>query len=238
MPAEDRTATQTLQERACQKIERALQASQAPRPRVLWWDAEGHLQSVLREAMSALGAGITVADGNPLTLRREALEEPQDRTLWYVPEAKEGRDWFRDIREAGDDTEITCSIYDLSAELYGASPWQLLHRDTADANGSVAALLQDELTTQPLPGFQDLRTKLLTKGRAGPRNYSPGGMEQPGPRRGHGPRDPPSPRGGPGRRPRCRRRPRGADGQDAPVGRRRLAAPRGPSAAGSWTRQS
>ena len=166
MPAEDRTATQTLQERARQKIERALQASQAPHPRVLWWDAEGHLQSVLREAMSALGASITVADGNPLTLRREALEEPQDRALWYVPEAKEGRDWFRDIREAGDDTEITCSIYDLSAELYGASPWQLLHQDTADANGSVAALLQDELTTQPLPSFQDLRTKLLTQGES------------------------------------------------------------------------
>jgi hypothetical protein len=75
-----------------------------------------------------LAPAITVADGNPLTLRREALEEPQDRVLWYVPEAKEGRDWFRDIREAGDDTEITCSIYDLSAELYGASPWQRRRR--------------------------------------------------------------------------------------------------------------
>ena len=48
--------------------------------------------------------------------------------FWYVPEAKGGRDWFRDIREAGDDTEITCSIYDLSAELYGASPWQWRRR--------------------------------------------------------------------------------------------------------------
>jgi len=91
--------------------------------RVVWWDDGGHLREVIRAAADRIGVGFSEAERFPLELRRNAIDEPETPHVWYIPQAKENRDWFRDIRETGGEIELT--IEQLTAELYEVNPWDI-----------------------------------------------------------------------------------------------------------------
>lgn len=157
----------TLTEQAANKIEAAFPGSHTATARVVWWDGGGYLEDVVRSAAEELGVGFRAAAGYPLELRIGAVAEEReaDRPLvWYVGEAKEDRDWFRDIRETGG--EITCSIEDLTAELYDVNPWDIfdVERHDAGARAEAARIIKDRFAPHSIPQYDDLKEEIITRG--------------------------------------------------------------------------
>jgi len=112
--------TTTLEDQAKAHLEDEFPDDYATAVRVVWWDDGGHLREVIRAAADRIGVGFSEAERFPLELRRNAIDEPETPHVWYIPQAKENRDWFRDIRETGGEIELT--IEQLTAELYEVNP--------------------------------------------------------------------------------------------------------------------
>lgn len=166
-------AQRSLIEQAWHEIERRLSGMPEPYERVLWWDAGGHLLRIIRGACDAAGIGFSAAEGSPLTLRQKALDEADRPYVWYIPDAKDNRDWFRDIREAkspdGHSRELELSVEQLAAKVYDAPPWQLLPRDVdAALRQQIATTLLDELSGPNRPTLSELQSKLMLGGHSRP----------------------------------------------------------------------
>lgn len=161
-------ANQSLQERAASLLSDAFDSTENPAPTVLWWDRGGHLRDVLRDARKSLnGVEWREAEGLPLSLRRHATEDENVPALWYVPEAKNGREWFRDIEVA--EGEIETDIVGLSADIYGVARWELTAGEGASsATAEIAPILKEELTRQHRPSLDELKEELLTGGHGSP----------------------------------------------------------------------
>ncbi|WP_022836945.1 BREX-5 system phosphatase PglZ [Salisaeta longa] len=165
MPA-PKHAQQSLQEEAEALLQAAFNDAPGPRRRVLWWDAGGYLRSVVERACEALGVPFIPRE-HPLAFRAWVAEQgatPEDepeRVVWYVPEAQNGRDWFRDVAHMG--KVIKKGIEDLAADLYGIYPWQLRSWEGEGAvSQSIANILKDQLSRRDRPTLQRLQASLLT----------------------------------------------------------------------------
>ncbi|WP_254821929.1 BREX-5 system phosphatase PglZ [Haloglomus halophilum] len=160
----------TLTELATQRIEQAFPDQYAGPVRIVWWDDGGYLEEIVRRATEAIGGeiGFRAAEEFPLDLRTGAVAEEHDGAtpqVWYIGEAKAGRDWFRDIRETGG--EVTTSIEGLTAALYDVDPWDIFdaeRHDPADRD-EVANIILDRFDGMGIPRLDDLRGEILTKGK-------------------------------------------------------------------------
>lgn len=171
-------ARRSLQEAGAEQIRDSFDQASGPRPRVLWWDDGGYLDTVIDEACTEIGIEIAKADGNPLKLREYADEEGEEPVLWYVPEARDGREWFRDIKETGD--EIEYSIEDLAAQIYDVNRWDIPDPGVAeDDRAAMADILLEELTKpRRRPSLQELQDILILGGHGNPlRRVLQGGWE-------------------------------------------------------------
>ena len=158
---------QTLIDEAEQRLQHAFPDSHTTNVRVVWWDDGGHLEAIVEEAAQELGVGFRAADGYPLSLRTDALteEEETDRPIvWYVGEGKQGRDWFRDVRETGG--EISRCIEELTADLYDVNPWDIFDVEMNDeaTRAQVAEIIKSEFQTLGTPTYEDLREEIYTRG--------------------------------------------------------------------------
>lgn len=157
----------TLTERAASKIESAFPESHTAIARVVWWDDGGYLEDIVRSAADDLGVGYRAADSYPLDLRIGAVTEERETNqplVWYIGESKDGRDWFRDIRETGG--EITCSIEELTAELYEVNSWDIfdVERHDPGARREAAQIIKRRFAPHSIPQYDDLKEEIITKG--------------------------------------------------------------------------
>ena len=173
--SETKRAQQSLQEKARAQLKAAFDAVPGPRRRVLWWDAGGHLRTVVKDACDALGIPF-VPQEHPLAFRAwvaeqgPAPDDEPDRVVWYMPEAQYGRDWFRDVEAMGG--VIKKSIDHLAAELYGIYPWQLRPWESENTiSQSVADILKDQLCGQNRPRLQRLHASILLGDESRPVEY-------------------------------------------------------------------
>ena len=142
--------------------------------RVVWWDRGGHLQKVIKQVCDSSGIRFIEAEKNPLSLRKKTLENGSEYEVWYIPEAKNDRDWFRDIRELGDNTEIICSLEELAAIIYGVNAKEIIDFSIIDGSAkrqNLADILKEELTKRGRPNLNELKGKLVTQGRGNPVIY-------------------------------------------------------------------
>ena len=160
-------AKKSLNEKAREDLKVAFESGKAGSRRVLWWDHGGHLKSLLQRTADKLGATF-IAREDPLAFRAwvasfETPADEPDRVVWYVPDAKRGRDWFRDINHQGQ--EIEKSIEKLAAELYNLQSWQLRTWDeTQPVSDAVAEMLLDKLNGTGRPNLVQLQGFLVTEG--------------------------------------------------------------------------
>jgi hypothetical protein len=161
-------ARQSLQERAASLLSDAFESTENPAPTVVWWDRGGHLREVLREACSSLdGVRWREASGLPLSLRRYTPEDADVAAVWYVPEAKNGRRWFKDLEETGG--EIEYDIVGLAADVYGVARWELSAAEAPSSTmAEIAPILEEELTRPHRPSLDELKEELLTRGHGSP----------------------------------------------------------------------
>lgn len=161
-------AKKSLQEAAEDRIRDGFDRALGPNARVLWWDDGGYLETVIEEACSEVGVNMTKAEGSPLSLRKHALMEGDDPVLWYVPESKKGRDWFRDVRKTGD--EIECSIEELAAKVYDVNTWDIPEPGSAEGGREeLAEVLLGELNKETRrPSLQGLQDILILGGHGNP----------------------------------------------------------------------
>lgn len=160
-------ARRSLQEAAEDLIRDGFDEASGPRPRVIWWDDGGHLESVIDEACDEIGIDVWKAQSNPLQLRAQATTEGDDPVLWYVPEARDGREWFRDISETG--SQIEYSIEELTAQIYGVNRWDIPEPGAAEGRAEMAQVLLDELTKpRRRPSLQELQDILFLGGHGDP----------------------------------------------------------------------
>jgi len=157
----------TLTDEAEQRLQQAFPDSHTTEVRVVWWDNGGHLEAIVKAAAEQLGVGFRAAEGFPLSLRTDALKEERetDRPIvWYVGEGKQGRDWFRDIRETGG--EVTKSIEELTADLYDVNPWDIfdVEMNDADTRTRIAGIIKGEFQTPGIPTYGSLREEIYTRG--------------------------------------------------------------------------
>lgn len=161
-------ATKSLNEKAREDLKAAFENEKPGSRRVLWWDHGGHLQSSLQRAANDLGAAFITRE-DPLAFRAwvatfETPANEPERVVWYVPDAKRGRDWFRDIKHLGQ--EIEKSIENLAAELYNLQSWQLRTWDeTQPVSDAVAETLLDKLNGPGRPNLAQLQGFLVTEGQ-------------------------------------------------------------------------
>jgi hypothetical protein len=88
------------------------------------------------------------------------------RVVWYVPEARRGRDWFRDVQNMGGVVEK--SIEDLAADLYGKQTWQLrISATDRPVSDRVAAILLDNLRGSSRPTLKQLQGRLVIQADEG-----------------------------------------------------------------------
>lgn len=161
-------AQQSLGERAVSILSDAINYTENPAPTILWWDPGGFLEDVLRQACKELDRPAwRKAEGLPLSLRRHVAEEDDRPAVWYVPEGKDDRDWFRDVAATG--AEIEKDIFALSAELYGVPRWDLANVVGTDSlDPETASILKDELTGRRRPTLDQLQEEFLTGGQGRP----------------------------------------------------------------------
>lgn len=165
----------TLQEKAQDLLTSRFAAAPGPRRRVLWWDWGGHLEKIVEEACSALNADFVCRE-HPLAFRTWTAKNgkhPEDepaRVVWYVPAAKLGRDWFRDVEAMGG--VIEKGIEDLAADLYDVQSWELRPWESDDiVSDSLAGTLKDRLQHANRPTFQQLQASILTGEDSQPVEY-------------------------------------------------------------------
>lgn len=135
--------------------------------RVVWWDDGGYLEGVVKAATDGMGIGFRAANGFPLELRTDAVAEEREMdrpVVWYVDEGKDGRDWFRDVRETGG--EVSRSIEELTADLYEVNPWDIfdVERHDAETRDRAANLIKKEFDTPGTPQYNSLRERIITQG--------------------------------------------------------------------------
>lgn len=157
----------TLTDEAEQHLQQAFPDSHTTEVRVVWWDDGGHLKEIVEAAAQQLGVEFRAAEGFPLALRTDALTEEReaDRPIvWYVGEGKQGRDWFRDIRETGG--EVSTSIEELTADLYDVNPWDIFDVElNGDATRTqIAGIIKSEFQTPGIPTYESLREEIYTRG--------------------------------------------------------------------------
>lgn len=156
-----------LIDEAEQHLKQAFPKSHTKEVRVIWWDEGGHLKEVVKAAAQKSGVGFRAAEGFPLSLRTDALTEERETNrpiVWYVDEGKQGRDWFRDIRETGG--EVTKSIEELTGDLYGVNPWDIFDVEMNDdaTRTQVAEIIKSEFDGLGTPTYKDLREEIYTRG--------------------------------------------------------------------------
>jgi hypothetical protein len=157
----------TLTDEAEQRLQQAFPDSHTAEVRVVWWDDGEHLEEIVEAAAEQLGVGFRAAEGFPLSLRTDALKEERETDrpiIWYVGEGKQDRDWFRDIRETGG--EVTKSIEELTADLYGVNPWDIFDVEINDAatRTQIAEIIKAEFQTPGIPTYESLREEIYTRG--------------------------------------------------------------------------
>lgn len=165
-------ATQTLQEKAVDLIRQEFKKSKGPDSWVIWWDDNGYLKEVVKEACSRLDLEFIEVEGLPLSLRRKALDKPKKRGVWYIPEGRKQRDWFLDIEETGG--KIEKNLQELVASLYGGvQSWDVCQSGIdKESLENIAEVLLDELTQEgSLPSFKKLKSNVITKGGGRPLEY-------------------------------------------------------------------
>lgn len=168
-------ARKSLYEKAKEEIKQRINSSKSPNPRVVWWDDGGYLRNVIEAASEFIESEFIESDSSILSLREKTLEHPDEIQVWYIPESKDGRDWFRDVKETGG--EIEMSIEDLTASLYeDVQPWDI-YEPSSDENerdrDKMAKVLLEELKSSQrgLPIFSELRSQLITNGHGNPLEY-------------------------------------------------------------------
>ena len=165
-PRANKTIGQYIQDR----LQKVFDTSHEGPCRVLWWDASGHLKPHIWRASQALSVSFK-KESHPLALRSH-VPEPA-RAVWYVPDRKKGRDWFRDIAATGD--EIKDTLLDVVVDMYGLDArWQLLtwKPDQSALDDNAAKILVEALSTpNRFPDLQQLQQKLLLEGVSSPVAY-------------------------------------------------------------------
>ena len=157
-------ATKTIPKAAHDAIESAIDDAVDEKPVVLWWDDGGHLEDTVERAARALDCEFRAAEETPLELRAEA---PRERTVWYVPTAK-NVDWFKDVENTGG--VIEAHIGKLAARCFETDRIQAASLRTAyDEAGAdreqIARTLYDELDGEGgLPTVQRLQTRIVLDG--------------------------------------------------------------------------
>lgn len=161
-------ARESLGERAVSILSDAIDSTENPAPTILWWDQGGFLEDFLRRACEELDRPVwRKAEGLPLSLRCHVAKEDDRPAVWYVPEGKDDRDWFRDVEATG--AEIEKDILQLSAELYGVPRWNLASvAGTDPPDSETASILKDELAGGRRPTLDQLQEELLTGGQGRP----------------------------------------------------------------------
>ena len=181
--------SQSLQDFAKDRIETKCTAAKSfGDRRIIWWDDGGYLGEVIREACSRRDElefiGVDKHE-NPLVLRQRALESRAagegetaegSYEVWYVPQKRGDRTWFRDVEEG--DTSIEAGIEDLAAGLYRAKRWQVFD-DTLEEAGKEsrraerAEYLLEQLAHDKTgrPDLATLQAELLTNGHGRPDEY-------------------------------------------------------------------
>ena len=156
--------TTTLEEHAVDKLEDKFPDSHAQTVRVVWWDDSGHLCEIVRAAAEKIGVSFSEARRFPLELRQTAVDEPDGPHVWYIPERKRNRNWFRDVRETGGEIEL--SIEQLTAELYEVNPWEIydVERGTENDREIAAGIIKEEFASGGIPRYGDLVGEIITKG--------------------------------------------------------------------------
>lgn len=156
--------TEDLTDRAATKIEQTFPDEVSDDTYVIWWDDGGFLREIIEDAAEELGVGFRAAEQFPLELRQSTNQADDRPTVWYIGEAKAGRDWFRDIRETGG--EITCGIEMLVAELYEVNPWEIFDRERHGAKdrADAAEIILRRFGTAGVPQYNSLKEEILTKG--------------------------------------------------------------------------
>jgi len=158
--------SQSLTELAVEHIDAAFPDQYAGPVRVVWWDDGGYLEDVVASAAEQAGVGFRAAQRYPLDLREGAVEEEIDSTpqVWYIPDGKDGRDWFRDIKETGG--EVTSSLEALTADLYGVDPWEIFDAERHDPGqrDTAADIILNQFGGVGTPTLDKLREKIITKG--------------------------------------------------------------------------
>lgn len=163
-------AKETLQDVAQKKLKDVINKSKDKHPRIVWWDAGGCLGQVIEEACDELGLTFLGADeGRPLSLREKTLDKRNESQVWYIPEAKKGRQWFKDVKETGG--EIQLSVHQLATDIYeDVKAWDIFDGEVdSDNYQNIAEILLENLTTRGyLPTFQDLQSEIITQGQGRP----------------------------------------------------------------------
>jgi hypothetical protein len=164
-----------LQEKTESILRQRFEKVPGPRKRLLWWDAGGYLKPFVEAACDERNYTF-VAQDHPLAFRQwvadqgETPDSEPTHAVWYVPEAKHGRDWFRDVEAMGDVVEM--NIEELTADLYGIQAWQLRPWDTDTlVSAEVATILKDKLSGKSKPRLGSLQGQILTKGNSEPAEH-------------------------------------------------------------------
>ncbi len=157
----------SLTDEAVQQLQEAFPDTHAGDIRVVWWDAGGYLEDIVKEATKEMDISFRKAESFPLDLRIGAVEEERKRELpvvWYIGEAKDNRDWFREIRETGG--EVNKSIEELTAALYDVNSWEIfdVERHDADTRQEVATLIKKRFNTPGTPQYDRLKEDIITRG--------------------------------------------------------------------------
>ena len=162
-------ATKTIPECARTAIRTAVDDAADEEPVVLWWDAGGFLEDIVRAQTAALGHAFDAAETTPLELRATA---PRETTVWYVPHAKtDDVDWFRDVEHTGG--EIEAHIGTLAVRCFENDRLQATSLRTtyenADDRATVAKTLYEELNGDGgLPTLKAVQTKIVLDGHEDP----------------------------------------------------------------------
>lgn len=137
--------------------------------KVVWWDEGGFLEDVLRWICDEKDIEFLKAVKSPLELRKKSLTKQSKVSLWYIPEAKKERDWFRDIRELSEnsDNEVKIDIIDLSARLYDVNRKELINLEDFDYE-DVAHLLKKYLNQNNPPTLAEIKGYLITNEQGDP----------------------------------------------------------------------
>lgn len=164
-------ARQSLGEETEQVLRQHFASAEGPRSRVLWWDAGGYLREVIQAACREMGIPFVEGD-HPLKFRQWVAEQgdvPSDepnRVVWYVPEAKQGRDWFRDVAAMGGIVEK--DIEALAADLYNIQPWRLRASSSSQTvSEPVAEIVLDNLRGSSRPPLERLQVRLVIESNDG-----------------------------------------------------------------------